>query len=211
MAKDKPKKLRLRLPRKRMVVIAGGAVLFLTASAAAAAYFMGGVTTLLGGHAGGAYGLDCTLVDTVSFEQGDHERWVRQYVSVDGSDGMARVLTGLRVARAAAATSHADLVLIVVSDARGPKDRAHLRDNAVGARIVYTPHPARVSGMSVPYSVQYRDGPASESGAFYGDDRTLPLAKIDALTASMKKPYGCEDPAAEKAAEKKHAAKASHH
>lgn len=199
MADGKEKKKRLRLPRKAVFVASGGILLLLTATAAAT-YVMGGIDSFLDGGAD-IYGLDCRLVETVAFDEGEHARWVRTYVAVAGSDGMARVRTGLRVARAAAAAGHADLVLVVVLDADGPKQRPKMRDNAVGARVIYAPNPARIAGMSVPYSVTYRKGTAAGSGAFYGDAVDLPPADIDALVAKMKKPYGCKEPQAAETAD----------
>ena len=93
-------------------------LLLLTASAAGA-YFMGGAAFLLGRNAE-VYGVECRLLDSVSFDHGGGERWVRQFVAVGETDPAGRLRTALRVAEHAAESEHADLVLVVAVDEKGP-------------------------------------------------------------------------------------------
>ncbi|HET7412444.1 MAG TPA: hypothetical protein VFJ18_07245 [Pararhizobium sp.] len=190
-SEEKPK--RFRLPRK-MVFIAAGAGLLLATASAAAAYFIGGSFN----RDSPVYGLACNLVDSVSFRQ-DGERWVRKYISVENSDGISRVRTAVRVARHVAKADHADLVLVVVLDRNGPHQRALMRDNAVGATLVYAPHPARVRAVSAAFSARYTKAEATDAGYFYGDATSLPLTELDAMAAAMTAPYGCREPKVEKA------------
>jgi len=203
MAGSDEKRKRLRLPRKAVLAASGGFFLLLTASAAAA-YFMGAADLISGGGVK-VYGVECHLVDTVAFDDGDGEKWVREYISVGESDGPARLRTALRVARTAAGETKADLVLVVVTDVKGPKNRALIRDEAVGARVLYVPHPARVAEADVPFAASYAEGQANSAGDFYGDARNVPLAAIEPMAAAMKSPFGCVKPekaAAEASAEK---------
>lgn len=193
MAEDEAKPKRFRLPRKTVFIAAGAGLLLATASAAAA-WFIGG--NLAG--ASPVYGLECTLLDSASFEQ-DGRRWVRKYISVSESDGVDRVRTAVRVARYAAAADRADLVLVVVLDRNGPHSRALMRDTAVGARVVYAPHSARAKTADAAFSARYTRAEATDAGYFYGDAGTLPATELGAMAAAMKSPYGCKAPKAQNA------------
>lgn len=193
MADDSTTKRRFRIPRKAALAL-GGIILLATASGAAA-YLLGGAGLARKGSP--VYGLDCTLVDSVAVAAGNGEHWLRQYIAVPGSDPKARVRTALRVARAAAETRRADLVLVVVADANGPHRSTRMRESAVGARIVYAPHPSRVGTMAERFRVRYVDAAADPEGRFYGPTIDMPATAASAIASSMAKPYGCKDPVAE--------------
>jgi hypothetical protein len=186
----------LRPPRK-IAFAMGGVFLMLTASGAAA-YLMGGAGFLMNGGSP-VYGLDCTLADRVAFTQADGSRWVRKYIMVEGSDGPGRVRTAVRVARDAAEKDAADLVLVVILDRSGPHELASMRGNAIGAEVIYAPHPARVRAMDAMFSASYTKAIATGTGQFYGDRVSLDPAAISAMAAEMTSPYGCEDRTAEAA------------
>lgn len=182
-----------------MVLAAGGGMVLLLTASAGGAYFMGGTGFLLGRNAM-VYGVDCRLLDSVSFDHGGGERWVRQFIAVDPTDPAGRLLTALRVAEHAAEDGRADLVLVVAADGNGPESRVLMRDHAVGARVVYAPHPARVPEVDAPLSASYVDADPTGAGEFYGKLEKPPLARLEGMVAAMKNPTGCKTP---EAAEKK--------
>ncbi|MGN6551665.1 MAG: hypothetical protein ACTHJ3_17475 [Pararhizobium sp.] len=186
-------KRRFRIPRK--AVFALGGVMLLATVSGAAAYLLGGVG--LGNKGSPVYGLDCTLIDSVSFVSGDGETWLRQYIALPLSDPQARVRTALRVAKAAAENRRADLVLVVAAAAKPPRHRAEMRGNAVGARIVYAPYPPRVTAVRQRFRVGYVDAEPDPDGRFYGPTIDMPAATAAAIASGMAKPYGCKDPVAE--------------
>lgn len=191
-------------PPRKIAFAIGGVSLLLTASGAAA-YLMGADLLMKGGSP--VYGLDCKLADSVAFTQDDGSRWVRKYIMVEDSDGPGRVRTAVRVARNAAQEEKADLVLVVVLDRNGPHELASMRGNAIGAEVVYAPHPAHMPEVKTMFSAQYAQAPATAAGFFYGGRISLDPTDIEVMAAEMTDPYGCKNPAAEAAEE----AKASAH
>lgn len=191
--------LKRALTPRKIAFAVGGVFLLLTASGAAA-YLMGGAD-LLRNSGSLLYGLDCTVVQNVAFTQHDGGRWVRKYIKVEGSDGPGRVRTAVRVARDAAGKDKADLVLVVVLDAKGPDMLAGMRGHAIGAEVVYAPHPARVAAADAMFTARYVKAPATDAGEFFGDRVTLSPSDIDLMASEMAEPYGCKDPAAEAEAE----------
>lgn len=92
-----------------------------------------------------------------------------------------------------------DLVQVVVLDQRGPEQRANMRGRAVGADVVYVPHPEKspdLAGTPV-YSAKYVDGAANEAGQFYGEKIQLPPEHIESLVSLLPDHADCVDPAAE--------------
>ena len=176
-----------------MAVAAGGGILLLLTASAAGAYFMGGAGFLLGRDAS-VYGVECRLVDSVLFDHGAGERWLRLFVAVGETDPAGRLRTALRVAESAARSERADLVLVVAVDEKGPTSRALMRDRAVGARVVYAPHPARVTGVDVPLGASYVDADPTGAGEFYGKIEKPSLDRLEKMAAAMKQPFGCKTP-----------------
>ena len=183
--KRRGRKLSLR------TAFAAGGLLLLTATAAAA-WFSGGADLILD-RKSGIYGVDCKLLDSVAFHEG-RELWVRQYISVGEAGPAERLRTALRVAAHAAADKRADLVLVVAVDRNGPSLRALMRDSAVGARVVYAPHPGRVAGVGAPLDARYVDAAPTDAGEFYGKAVRPPSADLEKMMAAMPKPYGCKTP-----------------
>jgi hypothetical protein len=111
---------------------------------------------------------------------------------------MTRVKTALRVAQAVYAAQKPDLVQVVVLDENGPTLRADIRGRAIGADVVYIPHPDKtVPGLDdKPYTARYYDGKANESGLFFGERIDLPADEIAMISAGFKDPEDCVDPVA---------------
>lgn len=189
MGRGNQKRRRFGLPRK-LVLAASGGVLFLLTATAGGAYFMGGAG-LVSGRSAAVYGVECRLVDRVAFDHGGGELWVRQFIAVGATDPLGRLRTALRVARATARRTRADLVLVVAMDEKGPTDRALMRDRAVGARVVYAPHPARVSHVNEPLSASYVDAEPTGEGEFYGKLETPSPAELQKMATAMRAPFGC--------------------
>ena len=201
MAGKEKKQRRFKLPRKTLLAASGVIVLLLTASAAAT-YVLGGTDFLLGRSAE-VYGVECRLIDTVAFDHGG-ERWVRRFVAVGQTSPAGRLRTAVRVAESTAESERADLVLVVAVDRNGPASRVLMRDHAVGARVVYAPHPARVANVDVPFSASYVDADPTPEGGFYGKVEAPAPAELDAMAARMKKPYGCATPKSPEKAKESH-------
>ena len=193
MAGKKMEPRRFRLPRRSVLAAAGGIFLLLLTASGAGAYFMGGADLLLG-NTEKVYGIECRLIDSVSFDHGEGERWVRQFIAIGETDPAGRLRTALRVAEHAARSERADLVLVVAVDAKGPTARPLMRGHAVGARVLYAPHPARVRDVDVPISASYSDAGPTVAGEFYGKLRKPPLARLETMMAAMKAPFGCKMP-----------------
>lgn len=149
------------------------------------------------GAAGGGSGLECSDVNLVTIKKQDHV-WVRKYIKTEPTDGMTRVRTALRVAQAVYAAQKPDLVQVVVLDENGPTLRADIRGRAIGADVVYIPHPDKtVPGLDdKPYTARYYDGKASENGLFFGERIDMPADEIAMISASFKDPEDCVDPVA---------------
>lgn len=184
-----------RLNFSRTLFLAFGGVLVLCSASGTAAVFIG-ADRLLGPSFSGPNGLKCTTVQTARIKR-DGTYWVRKYVTADNrADGMARVRTALRVARSVQAHEKADLVQVAVLDPAGPKDRALMRGRMIGAQVVYIPDLSKVpeGAASQVYTAYYLDGPASDTGEYYGIRFDLPLEDVQPMVAAFTDDTGCVDP-----------------
>ncbi|MFK0161825.1 hypothetical protein [Rhizobium sp. NPDC090279] len=180
-----------RLPRK-LVVIIGGVALLVGCSGVFALYI--GKDKLLGLASASPNGLQCKDVNLVTIRK-DNRFWVRKYISTEPTDGLTRVKTALRVAKAVYQEQKPDLVQVVVLDKNGPILRSDIRGRALGADVVYVPHPDRlVDGSSeAPVTARYYDGGASNAGLFYGEQITMLPQDIDAAIAGLKDLDDCDN------------------
>ena len=106
------------------------------------------------------------------------QKWVRRYIRATAEDGDVRVKTALRVAGAISNTEKADLYQVVLLDEVGPAQRADMRGRAIGAEVLFSREPGKISGMTAPFQASYADGLAAENGDFYGDRKTLSIDEI---------------------------------
>ncbi|MCS3740638.1 hypothetical protein FHX16_002611 [Rhizobium sp. BK661] len=111
---------------------------------------------------------------------------------------MMRVKTALRVAKAIYDAQKPDLVQVVVLDTNGPTLRSDIRGRAIGADVVYIPHPDSVleSADAKTYTARYYDGKAAANGLFFGERVDLPEDEITAMNASFRDYTDCIDPIA---------------
>ncbi|SCB59588.1 hypothetical protein GA0061105_107278 [Rhizobium aethiopicum] len=186
--------LRIFRPSRKLAIIVGGVALLVGVSGGAAVYV--GKDRLIGVAAGG-HGLECSDVNLVTIRKQDHV-WIRKYIKTEPTDGMTRVRTALRVAQAVYAAQKPDLVQVVVLDENGPTLRADIRGRAIGADVVYIPHPDKtIPGLDdKTYTARYYDGKASENGLFFGERIELPADEIAMISAAFKEPEDCVDPVA---------------
>ncbi len=181
---------KIHLSRKLMLVL-GGVLVTLGGTGAAAVYI--GADTLLGPSYAELNGLECTEVTSVEIHKKDRF-WVRTFVTTnEPGDGLTRVKTALRVAKAVQETKKADLVQVVVLDANGPKDRSGMRGRAVGADVVYVPDPAHVPEevSARVFTARYVDGLAAPNGQFFGDRIDMLEADIEGLVAKLNDQTDC--------------------
>ncbi|WP_086995386.1 hypothetical protein [Rhizobium sullae] len=192
--------LRIFRPSRKLVVVIGGMALFAGASGGAALYI--GRDNIIGRSLEELNGVSCTDVNLVTIKKQDRV-WIRKYIKTEPTDGMTRVKTALRVAQAVYEQEKPDLVQVVVLDENGPTLRSDIRGRAIGADVVYIPHPDElVEGLNgKPYTARYYDGLASENGLFFGERIDLPAEEIQALSASFKQRSDCIDPTAVAATE----------
>ncbi|WJH40907.1 hypothetical protein N7E02_10215 [Aliirhizobium terrae] len=186
--------MKIRLSKK-FVLILGGALLLCGASGAAAVLI--GADRILGPSYRDLNGLACTTLQTVKSKK-DQRYWVRKYVTSDEEgDGMSRLRTALRVARAVQAKEKADLVQIAMIDKAGPKDRAAMRGRMIAAQVVYIPDLAKVpeGAAAVNYSAYYLDGTPTAKGEYFGMRIDLPLEDVEHLEAKLTDKADCIDPA----------------
>lgn len=182
---------------KKLVFILMGSIVVLGGGSGAAAVLIG-TDKILGPSYLEINGLKCTALETVKIKR-DQRYWVRKYVvSDEAGDGMARIRTALRVAKAVQEKEKADLVQVAMIDKAGPRDRAQMRGRAIGAQVVYIPDPKKApEGTSVqPYSAYYLDGTANANGEYYGMRIDLPLEDAEALTANLTDHADCVEPVA---------------
>jgi hypothetical protein len=185
--------MKIRLSKK-FVFIAGG-VLLLCGGSGAAAVFVG-ADKLLGPSYAELNGLACTTLQTDKITR-DHRNWVRKYVVSDApGDGMARIKTALRVARAVQEKEKADLVQVAVLDKAGPTARAEMRGRLIGAQVVYIPDlgKAPAGAEAKTYSAFYVDGNPTSKGEYFGLRMDLPLEDVEALSAKLTDKSDCVDP-----------------
>lgn len=180
-----------RMPRKLVVIIGG--VAFLVGSSGVLALYIG-KDKLLGLASASPNGLQCTDINLVTIRK-DNRFWVRKYISTEPTDGLTRVKTALRVAKAVYQEQKPDLVQVVVLDKNGPTLRSDIRGRALGADVVYVPHPDKLvdGGSEAPVTARYYDGGASTAGLFYGEQITMPSQDIDAAIAGLKDYSDCDN------------------
>ena len=148
--------MKVRLSKKVVAITVG--VLVICAGSGAAAVYVG-TDKLLGPSYLDVNGLECTTLQTDRIKR-DKRNWIRKYVVSDKpGDGMARIRTALRVARAVQEKEKADLVQVSVLDKSGPTERAEMRGRVIGAQVVYIPDLAKApDGAQVQtYSAYYMD------------------------------------------------------
>jgi hypothetical protein len=185
--------MKIRLSKK-FVLILGGGLLLCGASGAAAVLI--GADKILGPSYSDLNGLSCTTLQTVKSKK-DQRYWVRKYVTSDETgDGMSRIRTALRVARAVQAKEKADLVQIAMIDKAGPKDRAAMRGRMVAAQVVYIPDLSKVpeGAAAVNYSAYYLDGAPTAKGEYFGMRVDLPLEDVEHLEAKLTDKADCIEP-----------------
>ncbi|MCJ9742818.1 hypothetical protein [Neorhizobium sp. SHOUNA12A] len=195
---------------KKLVFILMGSIVVLGGGSGAAAVLIG-TDKILGPSYLEINGLECTALETVKIKR-DQRYWIRKYVVSDGTgDGLARIRTALRVAKAVQEKEKADLVQVAMIDKAGPRDRAQMRGRAIGAQVVYIPDPNKApEGADVrPYSAYYLDGAANSNGEYYGMRIDLPLEDVETLTARLTDHADCVEPVVA-APEGEHGASASH-
>lgn len=192
--------LRIFRPSRKLVLIIGGVALLTGVSGGAALYI--GKDNILGLSAETVNGAACTDVNLVTIKK-QNRTWIRKYIKTEPTDGVTRVKTALRVAKAIYDAQKPDLVQVVVLDANGPTLRSDIRGRAIGADVVYIPHPDAVveSLEGKTYSARYYDGTAASNGLFFGERIDLPEDEITALNASFKDYSDCIDPIAVAATE----------
>lgn len=184
------KGLKIRMSRKVALIVGG--TLVLCGGTGTAAVFVG-AETLLGPSYRTLNGLECTLVQSVEIRRKD-QLWVRKFITTDEpGDGLDRVKTALRVAKATHAEKNAQLVQVVVLDVNGPKERAAMRGRAIGADVVYVPDPERIPGNAAdqPFTVRYVDRAAAPDGRFYGERMSMIEADVEALVAKLDDSTDC--------------------
>ncbi|MDQ0136363.1 hypothetical protein J2T08_004299 [Neorhizobium galegae] len=180
---------------KKLVFILMGSIVVLGGGSGAAAVLIG-TDKILGPSYLEINGLECTALETVKIKR-DQRYWIRKYVVSDGSgDGLARIRTALRVAKAVQEKEKADLVQVAMIDKAGPRDRAQMRGRAIGAQVVYIPDPKKApEGTSAqPYSAYYLDGTANANGEYYGMRIDLPVEDVETLTARLTDHADCVEP-----------------
>jgi len=185
--------MKIRLSKK-FVFLLGGAIVLCGASGSAAVLI--GTDKILGPSYKDINGLACTTLQTQKMRR-DGSIWVRKYVTSDqAGDGIARLKTALRVARAVQEKEKAGLVQVAMIDSAGPKDTADMRGRAIAAQVVYIPNPTKIpaGGQAENYSGYYLDGAPSANGHFYGMRVDLPLEDIEHLEAHLTDKADCIDP-----------------
>lgn len=180
-----------RLSRK-LVLIVGGVALLMGSSGAFALYI--GRDKLIGPSGVSLNGLKCLDVNLVTIKKSGHV-WIRKYITTDPTDGISRARTALRVAKAVYDSQMPDLVQVVVLDKNGPTLQSDIHGRALGATVVYVPHPENFSDGTVdaPVTARYYDGAASDQGLFYGDRVDMAPKNIDTMLAAMTDHSDCAD------------------
>ncbi|WP_137132446.1 hypothetical protein [Rhizobium sp. FY34] len=175
-------------------MVIGGLVL-VGGSGAAALYI--GADSLLGPSYEEVNGLECTTLQVVKIKRNDRY-WVRKYVFTESGDGLSRLKTALRVAKAVQVAEKADLVQVSVLDKTGPTQRAAMRGRAIGAQVVYIPDTSRAPDPSDPvYSAYYLEGAPSAKGEYFGLRIDPPLEDMTALATGLNDTADCISPVVE--------------
>lgn len=185
--------LRIFRPSRKLFIIVGGIALLAGASGTAALFI--GKDRLFGRSLEARNGLKCTDVNLVTIRKQDRF-WIRKYIKTEPTDGETRVKTALRVAKAVYDAQKPDLVQVVVLDQNGPSLRSDIRGRAIGADVVFVPHPEKmIEGVDPqPYTAKYYNGEASDEGLFFGERIEMPLQDIEHMSATLKDHSDCEDP-----------------
>jgi hypothetical protein len=185
---------KIRLTRKMLWIFIGVCVVC-NATGAAAVFI--GRDRLIGPSYADLNGLACLEVGSVDIHHKD-QVWVRKYVSVEHADGVNRIKTALRVAKAVADSRKVDLVQVVVLDKNGPTDRSGIRGHAIGADVVYIRDPKTLpSGVTrAKLTARYVDAEATSNGDFYGTTVNLPTNNAAAIMAKMTDKVECDKPVA---------------
>lgn len=183
---------KFRLSRK-LILISGGVLVLLGGTGAAAVFI--GTEAILGPSYEKLNGLECVEMTSVTIKKKDRF-WVRKFVTTEPTDGLTRVKTALRVAKAVQEAEKADLVQVVVLDAKGPVKRADMRGRAVGADVVYIPDPSKIpeEANGQIFTARYVEKPANGSGQFYGEKISMTSDDIDHLVASLDDTANCVKP-----------------
>lgn len=185
--------MKIRLSKKFVFLLSGALVL---CGASGSAAVLIGTDKILGPSYKDINGLTCTTLQTQKMRR-DGSIWIRKYVTSDqGGDGIARLKTALRVARAVQEKEKAGLVQVAMIDSAGPKDTAEMRGRAIAAQVVYIPDPSKMptGAQTENYSAYYLDGAPSSNGHFYGMRVDLPLEDIEHLDAHLTDKADCFDP-----------------
>lgn len=181
-----------RLSKKMVLILAG--VLVLGGAAGATAVYIG-KDKLLGPPAEVVNGGECTDVKIMKIHK-KNRYWLRKYVEMEASDGLTRLKTALRVASILYEKEQPDLVQVVVLDKNGPKTRAGMSGHAIGADVIYVPHPEEIADLAdVPVlQASYIDNKPNASGGFYGQKIEVPPDEARQITASIEEKTDCIDP-----------------
>nr|WP_210311392.1 hypothetical protein [Rhizobium leucaenae] len=180
-------------PSRKLVAIIGGVALLIGCSGVFALYI--GKDRLLGLASASPNGLTCSDVNLVTIRK-ENRLWVRKYIRTDPTDGLTRVRTALRVAKAVYDEQKPDLVQVVVLDRNGPTLRSDIRGRALGADVVYVPHPDKVADGAAeePVTARYYNGGASAQGLFYGEQINMLPKDIDDALAALQDHSDCDNP-----------------
>ena len=176
-----------RISRK-LALLSGGFLLVLGASGTAALVFaptsmIPGFSQETGGH--------CKTLYQSEFKRGEETRLLA-VISTDDLEPLARVQTGVRIARHLAETLHPDLVIVQVADYRGPTTRVALRGQAIGAEVVHAPHPAKTQAVSKPWEARYVDTLPTAAGYYFGNHHDLRLTELETINHEITEVTGCD-------------------
>lgn len=144
-------------------------------------------------------GVACTTLDMIKLQR-NGQRWLRKIVTTSGADGVERVRTALRVAGVMAKSEKADLYQVMVLDQAGPTTRAERRGPAIGAEVLFAPHPDRLPEMTAPFEARYVNATANEAGLFFGEEVVLSPEDVRTTLTRMTDRSDCLDPNAAVAA-----------
>ncbi|KJS07914.1 MAG: hypothetical protein VR78_18915 [Hoeflea sp. BRH_c9] len=176
-----------RISRK-LALLSGGFLLVLGASGTAALVFapasmIPGYEAEPGGH--------CRTVYQSEFRRGKEKRLIA-VIATDDIEPLARVRTGVRIARHLADTLHPDLVIVQVADHRGPTARAELRGQAIGVEIVHAPNPGKSMAVTKPWEARYVDALPTRAGLYFGDRVDMRLTELETLNHEIELVEGCD-------------------
>ena len=185
-----------RISRK-LALLSGGFLLVLGASGTAALVFapadmIPGFKSEVGGH--------CKTVYQSEFRR-DREKRLIAVISTDDLEPLARVRTGIRIARHLAETMHPDLVIVQVTDHRGPEARSELRGKAIGVEIVHAPEPGKSVAVTKPWEARYVDALPTDNGYYFGNRVDMRMPELEAVNHEIELVEGCDGDLVEGGAE----------